>query len=301
MDIGVLLSELVGSTSLKPGVFSAVFNDGAEIMKSCFIVEKDLVKKRVIPFYTRLTIGRQSANDIVLPDPTVSKRHAIVGRVKGQTVVKDLGSRNGTFVNGDKVEKSILLSGDRLKVGSVNLRFFREEGSDSKAANNDKDSQGWQKLGDYLLEAGLVDKFTLLRVLAQEDESLSIDQVLIGTGVLDDESIARSLAKQMKLSFIVLPQIEIPQEVISLVPVGVAKTHLLVPAKLSEGKLLVAMVDPLDAEAIQVLRMTTNHRIEVAVAPRGDILQALVKYYPSEFLEQMLDGAPDEDEITVDY
>ena len=67
-------------------------------MKSCFIIETELVEKRVIPFYSKLTIGRQSTNDIALPDRTVSKRHAIVGRVKGQTVVKDLGSRNGTLV-----------------------------------------------------------------------------------------------------------------------------------------------------------------------------------------------------------
>ena len=269
-------------------------------MKSCFIVEKDLGKKRVIPFYTRITIGRHSTNDISLPDPTVSKRHAIVGRVKGQTVVKDLGSRNGTFVNGEKVEKSTLLSGDKLRVGSVNLRFFREDLSDGKPANSDKDSQSLQKLGDYLLEADVVDEFTLLRVLADEDKSLTIDQVLIGTGVLDDESIARSLAKQMKLSCIPLQRMEIAAEVISLVPVEVAKSHLLVPVKISEGKLLVAMFNPLDAEAIQILRMTTNHRIEVAVAARGDILQALAKHYPSEFLDQMLHGAPDDEEVTVE-
>lgn len=269
-------------------------------MKSCFIVEKELVEKRVIPFYSRLTIGRQSTNDIALPDRTISKRHAIVGRVKGQTVVKDLGSRNGTFVNGEKVEKSILLSGDRLKVGSVSLRYFQEEGSDIKLAESDTDSQAKQKLGEYLLEAGLVDEFTLLRVLDEEEKSQTIDEVLIGTGVLDDESIAKSLAKQIKLPFIGLQELNIPQDVINLVPIELAKTHLLVPVKISEGKLLVAMVNPLDAEALQVLRIATNKRIEVAVAARDDILGALVKYYPSEFLDQMLEGAPDEDDVTVE-
>ena len=270
-------------------------------MKSCFIVEKELVEKRVIPFYSRLTIGRQSTNDIALPDRTVSKRHAVVGRVRGQIVVKDLGSRNGTFVNGERVEKSILLSGDRLKVGSVNLRFFRKEGSDGKPANSDKDLQELQQLGDYLLEAGLVDKFTLLGVQADEEKSQTIDQVLIGIGVLDDESIAKSVAKQLKLPFIRLQALQIPQEVINLVPVEVAKTHLLAPIKISDGKLLVAMVNPLDADAIQVLRMTTKKRIEVAAAARGDILEALIKYYPSAFLNQMLDGAAEDDEVTVDY
>ena len=217
-------------------------------------------------------------------------------------MVKDLDSRNGTFVNGEKVEKSILLSGDRLKVGSVSLRFFlEEESSDIKLAESDTDSQAKQKLGEYLMEAGLVDEFTLLRVLDEEEKSQTIDEILIGTGVLDDESIAKSMAKQLKLPFIRLQELHIPQEVINLVPVEVAKTHLLAPVKIADGKLLVAMVNPLDAEALQVLRMTTNKRIEIVVAARDDILAALVKYYPSEFLDQMLDGAPDEDDVTADF
>ena len=272
------------------------------MIKSCLILETQLTKKRVFPFYAKMIIGRHSTNDIPLPDRAVSKRHAVIGRVRGQAVVKDLGSRNGTFVNGEKVEKSILVSGDRLKVGSISLRFFlEEESSDGKMAVGGADFQGKQKLADYLLEAGLVDEFTLLRVLDEEEKSQTLDQVLVGTGVLDDESIAKSLAKQMKLPLIRLQELHIPQEVIDLVPVEVAKTHLLVPMKVSDGKLLVAMVNPLDAEALQVLRIASNKRIEVAVAAREDILAALVKYYPSEFLDQMLDGAPDEDDVTIDY
>ena len=97
------------------------------MIKSCLILETKLTTKRVFPFYAKMIIGRHSTNDIPLPDRTVSKRHAVVGRVRGRVVVKDLGSRNGTFVNGQKLEKAILASGDRLKVGSVTLRFFQED------------------------------------------------------------------------------------------------------------------------------------------------------------------------------
>jgi hypothetical protein len=232
----------------------------------------------------------------------VSKRHAAVGRVKGRIVVKDLGSRNGTFVNGEKVEKAILASGDRLKVGSVVLRFFREE----EPGKTDLDGsattpRGVQKLGEYLIEAGIIDQFTLLRVLGEEEKSQTIDQMLLDTGILDDLNIAKSLAKQLKVPFLRLKDLEIPQEVTSLVPVGVAKAHLLMPVKVSEGKLLVAMANPLDSEAIQTMRLVTRMKIEVAVAPREDILEAVVKAYPVEFLDQVLQGAPDDDEVTIDF
>jgi hypothetical protein len=270
-------------------------------MKSCFIVENELLEIRVIPFYSRLTIGRQSTNDIAIPDRTVSKQHAKVGRVKGQIVVKDLGSRNGTFVNGQKVEKSILSSGDRVKVGGVSLRFFKDkEDSDNKSAGGDPDLAWRQRLGDYLMEAGLVDDMILTRALADEEKIKTIDQFLLDTGVLNDQSMAKALAKQMKLPFIRLNELEIPWEAIYLVPVEVAKSRLLVPVKLSEGKLLVAMFNPLDVEGIRVLRMTTKKSIVVTVAARGDILEALEKYYPAEILDPMLNGAPDEDHITVE-
>ena len=271
------------------------------MIKSCFILESGGTEKRVFPFYQRLTIGRHSSNDVTLADRMVSKRHAAVGRVKGRIVVKDLGSRNGTFVNGDKVEKAILVSGDRLKVGNAVLRFFREEEPgkldlDGSATT----SRGVQKLGEYLIEAGIVDEFALLRVLGEEEKSQTIDQMLLDTGILDDLNIAKSLAKQLKVPFLRLKDLEIPQEVTSLVPVGVAKTHLLMPVKVSEGKLLVAMANPLDSEAIQAMRLVTRMKIEVAVAPREDILEAFVRAYPVEFLDQVLQGAPDDDEVTID-
>ncbi|MBW2581975.1 MAG: FHA domain-containing protein [Deltaproteobacteria bacterium] len=270
------------------------------MIKSCLILETKLTTKRVFPFYAKMIIGRQSTNNIPLPDRTVSKRHAVVGRVKGQTVVKDLGSRNGTFVNGQKVEKAILASGDRLKVGSVTLRFFQEDQT-SQGKDVESTTTSVQRLGKCLVEAGIVDEMTLLGALAEEEKIQTIDHMLIGLGLLDDDNIAKALARQLRFSFISLKEREIPQQVISLVPAEVAKTHVIVPVELAGGKLLVAMADPLDSSAIQVLRMATGMSIEVVVASRQDILEAIVRYYPVAFLDQVLDGASDLDnEVTVD-
>ena len=271
------------------------------MIKSCLILETQLTKKRVFPFYAKMIIGRQSTNDIQLPDRTVSKRHAVIGRLRGQAVVKDLGSHNGTFVNGQKVEKAILASGDRLKVGSVTLKFFQEdETPQGKDAESTTTSQCVQSLGKCLVEAGIVDEMTLLGVLGEEKKSPTIDQILMDLGLLDDDNIARALARQLKFPFISLKEREIPLEVTSLVPAEVARTHVIVPVELAGGKLMVAMANPLDFSAIQVLRMATGMSIEVVVASREDILEAIVRYYPVTFMNQVLDGAPDSDEVTVD-
>lgn len=271
------------------------------ILKSCLIIENETEKERVFPFYSRLTIGRASKNDISLPDRTASKQHAIVGRVKGRVVVKDLGSRNGTFVNGEKVEKAVLLSGDRLKIGSVTLRFFQEEETpESKLAESATTTQCHKRLMEYLVAAGVVDENTMLRVLDEEEKCQTIDQILMDTGVLDDKNIAIALTKQLKLPMVRLNELEIAEQVISLVPVEVARTHLLMPVKITAGKLLVAMANPLDAHAIQVLRMVTGMSIEIAVSPKGDILEALNRFYAVEFLNQVLAGDPSLDDVIVD-
>jgi hypothetical protein len=271
------------------------------MIKSCLILETQLTKKRVFPFYAKMIIGRHSTNDIPLPDRTVSKRHAVIGRVRGQAVVKDLGSRNGTFVNGQKVEKAILSCGDRLKVGSVMLRFFQEdETPKGKVAENTIAHQCVQKLGACLVEAGIIDEMTLLGALGEDEKSPTIDQLLLDLGLLDDENRARALARQLKFPFMSLKERELPQQVTSLVTMEVARTHVIVPVELAEGKLLVAMADPLDSSAIQVLRVTTGMNIEVVVASREDILEAIGKYYPAAFLDRALDGAPELDEVTVD-
>ena len=271
------------------------------MIKSCLIIESGSTEKRVFPFYQRLTIGRQSTNDISIADRLVSKRHAVVGRVKGQTVVKDLGSRNGTFVNGDKVEKALLLSGDRLKIGGAMLRFFKQEERGKTSSNRTSaESGGVQELGEYLIEAGIVDQSTWLRVLGKAEKSQTIEGMLLEIGLLDDLNLAKAIGRQMQIPVIRLTNLEIPQEVCSLIPGKVAKSHLLMPVKVSGGKLLVAMVDPLDSDGLQTLRLLTSMRIEVAVSSRQDILEALARTYPVEFLDQVLQGGSDDDELTVD-
>jgi len=70
-----------------------------------------------------LTIGRSPECDLVLPDPNVSRRHAEVRRRGRDVAVLDLGSTNGTQVNGTVVTEKALADGDDVVVGSTRLRF----------------------------------------------------------------------------------------------------------------------------------------------------------------------------------
>ena len=72
----------------------------------------------------RMVIGRQSDCDIVLDSNSVSRRHAEVVADGGAFFVEDLGSRNGTYVNGRKIEgRTRLAENDRIKICDMLLTF----------------------------------------------------------------------------------------------------------------------------------------------------------------------------------
>lgn len=84
---------------------------------------------KTLPVEGRLRIGRQSGNDLVISDPGVSRNHAeVVGYDDGDCLLRDLGSTNGTVVNGsrlDKGEEHRLHDGDRITVGHTVIEFRR--------------------------------------------------------------------------------------------------------------------------------------------------------------------------------
>ncbi|HAS45900.1 MAG TPA: hypothetical protein DCS93_35790 [Microscillaceae bacterium] len=71
----------------------------------------------------KIFIGRAQENDVMIPVQTVSGQHATITIENGSFYLTDLGSTNGTFVNGSRVSKTILKSGDMIKLGAANLKF----------------------------------------------------------------------------------------------------------------------------------------------------------------------------------
>lgn len=71
-----------------------------------------------------VVIGRDGDNGIVLAENTVSRRHArLVRDSQGQFTVSDLGSANGIYINGTRIQRAILSPGDELKIGDNYFRF----------------------------------------------------------------------------------------------------------------------------------------------------------------------------------
>jgi len=71
-----------------------------------------------------LTLGRDPESDIFLNDMTVSRTHAVLDCSVSGVSVRDSGSLNGTYVNGEVVDSAQLADGDILQVGTFQMIFF---------------------------------------------------------------------------------------------------------------------------------------------------------------------------------
>ncbi|MGI9089427.1 MAG: FHA domain-containing protein [Chthoniobacterales bacterium] len=79
-----------------------------------------------------VSLGRSPENAIVIDDPSVSSRHALLQAAGEDYLLKDLGSTNGTRVNGQVIESVTLRGGDRVRFGKVEARFESEHAGEAQ-------------------------------------------------------------------------------------------------------------------------------------------------------------------------
>lgn len=93
-------------------------SSGLVIIKGPNIGDKFLINK------SKFTIGRNPESDIFLDDVTVSRKHAVLKKVGKDFRIKDSGSLNGSYINGEIVENATLKDGDRIQIGKYIFIFF---------------------------------------------------------------------------------------------------------------------------------------------------------------------------------
>ena len=72
----------------------------------------------------RAVLGRSTEVDIALEHKDISREHACIEQREGMFFISDMGSTNGTFVNGSRLDTAVALQqGDEIRIGNVVLRF----------------------------------------------------------------------------------------------------------------------------------------------------------------------------------
>ena len=92
------------------------------------VVEKGIEAGTVFRLHDGInTLGREASNRITLLDSRISRNHCKIRKIGQSLFLSDLGTRNGTCVNGESVDECELKIGDRIRLGNTVLRILEKE------------------------------------------------------------------------------------------------------------------------------------------------------------------------------
>lgn len=153
-------------------------------MVKLVVLSEGFVGKRCELKTDKLTIGRVEDNGFQIPEGSVSGRHCEVHLKEGKVYVKDLGSTNGTFVGGKKVNSETLLRpGKILRLGQVEIRLETEKnaGETSEVEKTIILKQGGVKLGDleHPTQTATLGKDNLF-----SKKSNKVNKIFVGVGIV---------------------------------------------------------------------------------------------------------------------
>lgn len=160
-----------------------------------------------------------------------------------------------------------------------------------------------QRLGRMLVRAGLITEEQLVEAMDQA-AGRTLPGVLEDLGYVSGNQVAQVVAEQMGLAFVDVGSYDIDPNAATLVPMDLMRKHVMLPIKIEDDELVVAMSDPANIFAIDDLRIVTRLDIKVVVAAESDIVGAIERFTTSQAnVEDMLgdlEGASGEEDESVE-
>jgi len=158
-----------------------------------------------------------------------------------------------------------------------------------------------KRLGELLLDAKKLTEKDLLRALTEQKKyGDKLGKVIVKLGMLSEKEIIDTVSKQLNIPIIDLKALEIPEDVVSLITADIAKNSMLIPVMRRYNVLKLAMVDPLDIDAMDNVARMVKMEIEPLIVTEDELKQALEKYYGLKtIVEETLDRIR-EQELTLE-
>ena len=133
---------------------------------------------------------------------------------------------------------------------------------------------------DLFVEQGLLDRLQAEDVLLEATENgKPIAEAIVNQGIVDEHGFYQTIADALGTELIDVASLEIPPEILRLIPTGLARLHGALPIGLADNAIRVALADPLDAQAVEDLRFALGREIQVVVAPTAQIEERLRRHY----------------------
>lgn len=136
-----------------------------------------------------------------------------------------------------------------------------------------------KRLGDLLKDAGLVSEEQINETLTNKSNNQKLGDALLERGYITERQLIEVLEFQLGIPHVSLYQYPIDERVLGFVSKEMAQEQHIMPLRMQENELLVAMNDPMDYYVIDDLEISTGLGISPVIATRDDILYAINRYY----------------------
>jgi len=159
-----------------------------------------------------------------------------------------------------------------------------------------------------LVSEGIVSADQLAEAMrASSSSGKKLHDEVVRLGYAPGEKVMKALAKAYRLKFVDLSTLEVPAEVIGLLPESVARENSIFPVSEQGAALRIATCDPTDLDTQEKLRFILNRDVELALAPRDQIVEAINRHYglsdvesADSMLQEFTDTAIDFTETAVE-
>lgn len=140
------------------------------------------------------------------------------------------------------------------------------------------------RLGEVLIEAGTITEAQLAEALElqKQEKGKRLGEVLLGMGLLTEQQLLNALSQKLGLEILTLGTYPVQAEAVAKVPKALALKYTLMPAALQNGHLLVVLNDPLNFYALEDIKLVAGLPVEVALAPKAAILNAIEYHYAEQ-------------------
>ena len=140
-----------------------------------------------------------------------------------------------------------------------------------------------EQLGKVLMDMGLLTEEQLEEALNLQEMSgeKRLGEILLKMGVIKEEELAYVLGQQLNLPVFSLKNVEIPKNVLQLIPEKLIKKHMLLPFSLQDNVLTVVMSDPMDIFVIDDIQYQTGYQVQEAIGLKSEISEIIARYFSS--------------------
>lgn len=139
------------------------------------------------------------------------------------------------------------------------------------------------RLGELLITAGVINEGQLDKALEiQKKTKDRLGDILIEHNIITNDELINALQMQLGIDFVDLTAISVPVELAKFVPRNIAKKHCIVPVKLVDDTLYIAMSDPLDFIAQEEVKMVSHKKVVPMIATKKACEQVIETLYGSE-------------------